>query len=132
MRRIALLVAVSTFAAGLLAGCGAGTDLGLLPAEVEEITAAELQRMVDRGENITIIDVRSAAEYDSGHIPGSINIPVAELPGRMDTLNDDRPVACVCASGQRSGQAAQMLALAGFSRVYNVEDGVNGWPGELE
>ncbi len=57
----------------------------------------------------TIIDVRTPQEFMGGNIAGSINIPLQEIPERMDEIKDmDHPILC-CASGNRSGQAVQFL-----------------------
>ena len=64
-----------------------------------------------------VIDVRQAAEYEAGHVPGAIHIGAGELPERLEELPRDRPIATVCASGYRSSVAASMLRARGFDRV---------------
>lgn len=66
-----------------------------------------------------IVDVRSPQEYSSGHIKGSVNIPLNELSGRMNKLKKDKPVITCCASGMRSASAKNMLQSAGFKEVHN-------------
>lgn len=67
-----------------------------------------------------IIDVRSASEYDRGRIPGSINIPVDRIAANTERIKHmKRPVVCCCASGHRSGIAANTLKQAGIKEVYN-------------
>lgn len=66
-----------------------------------------------------IIDVRTPGEYQSGHIPGSINIPLNELPGKLQQLDKSKPVITCCASGMRSGSAKSLLAANGFPDVHN-------------
>lgn len=66
-----------------------------------------------------IIDVRSPAEYKSGHIKGSVNIPVDKIKGKSkDLLAKGKPVITVCRSGTRSGMAKSILKSAGVD-VYN-------------
>lgn len=68
-----------------------------------------------KNENPTIIDVRSPIEFQGGHVAGSINIPVTELPGRVDEIKSlDAPVVLCCASGARSGMASQFLSQQGI------------------
>lgn len=68
----------------------------------------------------TVIDVRSPWEYDGAHVAGSINIPLNEIPQRMDEIRAlPRPLLLCCASGNRSGQATTYLLSLGFSEVYN-------------
>ena len=63
----------------------------------------------------TIIDVRSPEEFRGGHVAGSINIPLMEIPKRMDELkNMKSPLVLCCASGGRSGQAHGYLAQQGI------------------
>lgn len=66
----------------------------------------------------TILDVRSIAEYGSGHVKGSINIPLDELPRNLDKLQKDKPVIACCASGGRSASAKAILKANGYE-VYN-------------
>ena len=70
--------------------------------------------------NKTIVDVRSEGEFMSGHVNGSINIPVQQIPARMDELKSMKNIVLCCASGGRSGQAAEYLKKAGFKNVVNL------------
>ncbi|TSJ47780.1 rhodanese-like domain-containing protein [Fluviicola chungangensis] len=64
----------------------------------------------------TIIDVRSHAEFMGGHVAGSINIPVQEIPNRLDDITRlPQPIILCCASGQRSAQAALFLQSQGIA-----------------
>jgi len=66
-----------------------------------------------------IVDVRTKGEYQSGHIKGSINIPLQSLQGGMGKLKKDKPVITCCASGARSASAKSILLSNGFTEVYN-------------
>jgi phage shock protein E len=67
-----------------------------------------------------IIDVRSASEYDRGHVPGSLNIPVDRIGVSVPRIkNLGKPVICVCASGHRSRIATNALKQAGMKDVHN-------------
>lgn len=66
-----------------------------------------------------IIDVRTPSEFKSGHISKSKNIPLQQLPSKLDSLNPHKPIIVCCASGARSGSAKRMLSKAGFEKVYN-------------
>ena len=63
-----------------------------------------------------LIDVRDEDEYAAGHIPGTINIPLSELPARFDELSEDSPVLLVCNTGVRSSQAAAFPGGHGLRR----------------
>jgi phage shock protein E len=66
-----------------------------------------------------IVDVRTREEYQSGHIKGSINMPLNNIGNQMNKLKKDKPVITCCASGMRSGAAKNILKSRGFSEVYN-------------
>jgi rhodanese-related sulfurtransferase len=67
-----------------------------------------------------IIDVRSKSEFGSGHVKGSINIPVDQLSGNLKRLKDkDQPIITCCASGMRSSSAKGILRSAGYTNVHN-------------
>ena len=67
-----------------------------------------------------IIDVRSQAKFYSGHIENSINIPLGELPSKLDQFKDkDQPIITCCASGMRSAGASKIFSAKGFNNVVN-------------
>lgn len=70
-------------------------------------------------EGAIIIDVRSEAEFRSGHITQSKNIPLDQLRKKMDKLPKDKAIICCCASGMRSATAKGVLQSKGFRPVYN-------------
>lgn len=68
-----------------------------------------------------LVDVRSAAEFSSGHIPGAVNAPVGELGAHLKSLGaKDQPVIVYCASGTRSAMARSVLKNMGFAQVFNL------------
>lgn len=78
-----------------------------------------------------IIDVREAAEYAFGHIPGAKSIPLGELATRMNELAKDAAIYVICRTGTRSDMAAKQLVAAGFTNVKNVLPGMATYNGEL-
>jgi uncharacterized membrane protein YdjX (TVP38/TMEM64 family)/rhodanese-related sulfurtransferase len=90
-----------------------------------------LARRISGGEAVTIVDVRGPEEYDSslGHIPGSRNIPLDQLPSRLGELQDleHEPLVVVCRTDRRSAKAAHLLAGSGFSRVEVLRGGMEQW-----
>lgn len=95
------------------------------------ISSAELKRRLDRRHSITVLDVRSAKDYrgELGNIPGSLNIPLDDLPKRLSELTAyrDQPLAVICRTNRMSGQAVQLLRDSGFEQALLVEDGMVGW-----
>ena len=66
-----------------------------------------------------IVDVRTKGEYASGHIKGSINIPLDTLNNQLSKLKKEKPIITCCASGMRSASAKSILKSYGFKEVYN-------------
>jgi phage shock protein E len=66
-----------------------------------------------------IIDVRTKAEYQQGHVKGSINIPLNNLSNHYLKLKKDKPIITCCASGMRSAQGKNILKSNGFAEVHN-------------
>ncbi len=64
-----------------------------------------------------IIDVRTPAEFSGGHVAGSVNIPLNEIPNRLGTYDASTPIVFCCASGGRSGQATSFAASKGYTAV---------------
>lgn len=80
-------------------------------------------------EDGVFLDIREADEYDNGHIPDAIHIPLKQLPERASELSKyrDRPVIACCRSGNRSTAAGSILAKNGFESVYNLAGGITAW-----
>lgn len=80
-------------------------------------------------DNAIVVDLRDAAEFATGHLPGARNIPVAELENRLGELSrfKAKPVILVCQSGARSAKAIATLTKAGFERAESLGGGIAGW-----
>jgi glyoxylase-like metal-dependent hydrolase (beta-lactamase superfamily II)/rhodanese-related sulfurtransferase len=78
-------------------------------------------------EPIAVLDVRRRAEFWEGHVTGAQNIPLDELPDRLNEIGRDAPLAVICAGGYRSSIASSLLARAGFTNVMNVQGGTEEW-----
>jgi phage shock protein E len=71
--------------------------------------------------NASIIDVRTPGEYEDGHYPGAVNIPLNELPQRLEELEEmKKPIVAYCRSGARSSVAVSILKQNGLNEVYNA------------
>ncbi|WP_183098525.1 MBL fold metallo-hydrolase [Nocardioides pelophilus] len=92
----------------------------LTPAAFDDAVAA-------LGSNAFLLDVRNAGEIASGFLPGSVNIPLAELRRRIDEVPRDRPVIVNCAGGWRSAVAASYLRSQGFGDVSDILGGYDAW-----
>ena len=99
----------------------------------QQITQEAAKEMMDTQE-VLVLDVREQHEYDSGHIPGAVLLPVGAI--RKDTAADviddlDTVVLVYCRSGNRSKTASQALADLGYTNIYEF-GGINTWPYEIE
>ena len=99
-----------------------------------EITAEELGELLDSETPPRVVDIRSPGQFRRGHIPGSENVPFAELTGRIEELADADRIVTVCPHGQASVQAARLIgSFEGFDgRVDSLKPGLEGWSGGLE
>lgn len=73
-----------------------------------------------KNDGAVFVDVRSVGEFAHGSAPGTINIPLQELGGRLSEIPKSSPVVLCCASGTRSGMAKLLLKKHGYQRVYNI------------
>lgn len=103
--------------------------LAKLRATVPSLTVQDLKARLDAGEAPVLIDVREPDEFAQGYIPGACYIPRTYLEMRIETIARDKraPVILYCASGTRSLWAAQALHELGYTQVYNLGAGFNGW-----
>ena len=113
----------------LLAGCGRNTANGAY----QQITQEDAKEMMDTQE-VIILDVREQDEYDSGHIPGAVLLPVGmidETTAAEVIPETDSTVLVYCRSGNRSKTASSTLAELGYTNIYEF-GGINTWPYETE
>lgn len=107
----------------------------LLAFGIPFVDAKDVQGKLVNGDDIVVIDVRTANEYASntGRVAGSVNVPVGDLRGRLESaggaLGDlkDHPVYLLCRTENRSASAAKMMRRAGFKNVSVVKGGMSGW-----
>ena len=74
-----------------------------------------------------LLDVRELWEFQLCHVDGSIHMPMATIPSRIGELDPEIDTVVICHHGARSFQAASHLGGNGFSKLYNLESGVDGW-----
>lgn len=99
---------------------------GHATARVGQIDAEGVARRLAAG-TAHVIDVRSAAEWEAGHIAGAVHIPLGELPRKAGTVPRERPVIVHCQGGARSAIAASLLQADGVPDVLNLAGGFNEW-----
>ena len=113
----------------LLAGCGGNAA----DSSYQQITQEEAKEMMDTQE-VIILDVQEQDEYDGGHIPGAVLLPVGtidETTAAEVIPEKDSTVLVYCRSGNRSKTASSTLAELGYTNIYEF-GGINTWPYETE
>jgi len=95
-----------------------------------DVTVAEASNLIGDKSDLVILDVRTQAEYDDGHIEGAILIPVQELPDRLGELDKGDELLVYCRTGNRSSTAVGILEDAGFTKIYHMSDGISTWISE--
>lgn len=74
-----------------------------------------------------LLDVREDDEWQAGHAPGAVHVPMMQVPARLDEIPADGDVVVVCHSGGRSAQVVNYLRHQGRDNVRNLADGMLGW-----
>jgi rhodanese-related sulfurtransferase/molybdopterin-guanine dinucleotide biosynthesis protein A len=106
------------------AAAGVGHTGSMSDAAVPEIDVAALAERHAAG--AYVLDVRRPDEYEEGHVPGAVLIPLDQLEGRRSEIPADRPLLVICRSGARSARAVEALNAAGFDAI-NVAGGTLAW-----
>lgn len=94
---------------------------------LREISPRELKQLLDRGEEVIVLDVREPAELVLAPLAGARHVPLREVPGRLGEIERDKEIVVLCHHGIRSAQVAEFLARHGFPRVANLVGGIDAW-----
>lgn len=97
----------------------------IAPSEVRTIIKEK------KAEEYVLLDVRQPSEFENGHIPGAILIPLAEVSYRIKELDPEKLTIVYCRSGNRSGSAVSLLNGAGFKDTYNMQGGITAYNGAV-
>jgi rhodanese-related sulfurtransferase len=98
-------------------------------SRVQETTVAEVKERLDRGERLTIIDVREESEWDQGHVPGAIHLSKGIIERDIERMFPDPGTEFIlyCGGGYRSALAADNLTKMGYTRAISMDGGMRGW-----
>ena len=100
---------------------------------IEEISATELKRRLDAGDDIQLVDVRQPDENAFARIEGAKLIPLGDVVRRMGEINPERETVIHCKMGGRSAKAIEVLKLAGYSgELKNLKGGITAWSNEVD
>ncbi|MFQ5583631.1 MAG: rhodanese-like domain-containing protein [Calditrichia bacterium] len=128
------LVLISIFALG----CGTKqaeknaatpTNAAGSAAEIVNVNATKGLAILEKSNDIIILDVRTPQEFASGHIKGAININIgdSDFKSKIESLDRDKTYFVYCASGYRSGASVDLMKKLKFKHIYHMADGIAGW-----
>ena len=123
------------FAGVLLAGlCGSVCVQAQDSTAGKTVTQKKFQRLINK-KNAVLLDVRTAEEYKSGHIPGAVQIDVQktdDFKKQIESLDKKNTYLHYCRSGKRSNAAKMLMKAMGFTKLYDLEGGFIKWTGSKE
>ena len=131
MRRVWMILVAAVL---LLCSCGYSGNSMNEEKTYMQITQEEAKKMMDAQEDILIVDVREQSEYDEGHVPGAVLLPVGtitEETAASVVADKDTVVLVYCRSGNRSKKAAKALVELGYTQIYEF-GGILDWSYEIE
>ena len=113
--------------------CGvAAAEEAVAEAQRDDISPRELRARLDRGDSVSIVDVREPHEERIARIAGATLIPLRTLPARLGELDRRREIVLMCHHGVRSRQALEFLRREGFANVRNLSGGIDAWSREVD
>lgn len=115
--------ATLALAAVLVAALAFAGDPDVAPVSQEAL----IERQQRSDAELFVLDVRTAGEFASGHVPGAVNIPVDGLAERLMDVPKDKDVVIYCQSGRRAAIAAKTLADNGYTRLSHLEGDIAAW-----
>ncbi len=90
---------------------------------IKQITPREL----DQKKGMMLLDVRTNKEYEQGHIPGAVHVPLSDIGDRVKKLKKDKDLVVYCRNGNQSIWAIKRLMGMGYKNLYNLKGGYNAW-----
>lgn len=115
------------FAATILVSCGTNSNKGYNSVDTDSFAK------FIANEQVQLIDSRTPEEFNSGHIPGAVNINIDDenFRAKVNELDKSRPIAVYCRGGRRSKEAADIMVGCGYD-VTELSEGIISWKGEIE
>lgn len=100
---------------------------------MKEILADELKKKIDNSDPLTVVDVREPHEaYISDPDIEKISIPYVDLATRIDELDKNDTIVCICRSGRSSADACKLLEKHGFKNTLSLSGGINEWAKKID
>jgi rhodanese-related sulfurtransferase len=104
----------------------------MAPQQIPEITPAALKALLGSPQPPLVLDVRESWEREAASLPGTVDIPMMEVPQRLAELPRDRDIVVMCHGGVRSLKVAHYLAQNGFTQVANLTGGIHAWACDVD
>lgn len=126
MRKYILGIMMSLLALTALQSCADGQKVTSIN---QHLNAAEFKSKVEN-QHVVLLDIRTVEEFESGAISGAKNIDWYDsetFQSEVSKLDKNQPVYMYCASGNRSGQALELMNGMGFTQVYHLQGGIGAW-----
>jgi len=118
-----VVLGVVVLAVSVIIGVQTGKQAAVVMPDT--VTVQDAQERFGNG--AYLLDVREQSEWDAGHIEGAALIPLGQLAERASELPKDRDILIICRSGNRSGQARDLLRGMGFERTTSISGGITAW-----
>ena len=100
---------------------------------IKQMSVNELKERLDtRGHDFLLLDVREPWELQICTLPGSVEIPMGQIPARLDEIDPAQDVVIICHHGIRSQQVAYYLQGAGYENIYNLRGGISAWSRDID
>jgi len=100
---------------------------------MQEISATEAAALLtNEPGDVILLDVREVVELQMAAVDGALHIPMAEIPARLNELDKNKTIVCMCHSGGRSAHVAAFLLDQGFARAINLAGGIDGWSVDVD
>jgi glyoxylase-like metal-dependent hydrolase (beta-lactamase superfamily II)/rhodanese-related sulfurtransferase len=122
-------VGIETVTGYLHGGINAWREAGLGMGHITQISVDNLRKLIEKENDLQILDVRRPPEYESGHVPHALHAPLSTLQSTVTNLALDpsKPTAVICAGGYRSSAATSILKQHDFRKLLNVTGGTGAW-----
>lgn len=98
-----------------------------IPKDYYTIKQVDQLKSISKNKNALLVDVREPNEFNSGHIPGAINIPLRTLTQNLDKIPQNRPVILYCTTGYRTAMGVMSLEILGYRNVSGFPPSIQGW-----
>lgn len=128
IHRIARAVAAGVFLAAPFVSSADGKKQPASKTGATHVQAAEAARLVEENK-VTVLDIRTPAEYQGGHIKGAKNIDfnAKDFESQIQVLDKSKPYLVRCQGGGRSSRSLKLFQKLGFEKIYHLDGGISSW-----